>query len=589
MIDEQEKITILRRLIDRIWIPFLNLLPEDFGHAAFKESSFDGSQVSKHATTYRALEILYNWDRKFHFKNGLLDGFFTYIWQCTHNVQAVRNRKKIVVWKLRRQSPDMIVSLGSGSARAVFEYLRINESASACLIDFSDVALIYSRQLAFSQEFNFCNRTIIWHRDVAQNFEKYLRKDFSGKIFFEMAGLLDYFSDQKARNLFSRLSSWMRAGDVFCVANIIPNRERPFIEKVIRWRGMRYRKSHNLLDLLESGGFARSDIEMEIDATGIYTVASITKKGGGKKVLNLYHNARCFFTPVAISNQKFILISEGGFMGLLSGKRGLIFGVMNDRSLAWEIAKICHREGAELGFSCLGATTEKRVLTLANEVNSVFVAPCNVNHDEEIRSVFKKMAEHWAGVDFVVHSIAFVRKEELKGFYYETSRQGFLEAMDVTVFSFTAICREARPYMSDGGSLITLSYLGAERVIPQYNVMGVTKAALEASVRYLATDLGPSGIRVNAISVGPVPTRTMSTTIFSNFKEVLDWNRDNAPLRRNITAREVGETAMFLLSDKTSGITGEVLHVDAGYYIVGMKVQDNHNHRNPMEKKTSTP
>lgn len=256
-------------------------------------------------------------------------------------------------------------------------------------------------------------------------------------------------------------------------------------------------------------------------------------------------------------------------MGWMDGKRGLIFGVANERSLAWGIAKSCHREGAELGFTYLGEALQKRVTPLAEQLHSDFVHPCDLNKDEDIDEVFKVVASMWGQVDFIVHSVAFAKKAELSGKYYDTSREGFRVAMESSVYSLTALCGKAAPYLKDGGSIVTLSYLGAERVVPHYNVMGVAKAALEASVRYLAVDFGQRGIRVNAISAGPA--KTLAASGIGDFKEILNWNRDNSPMRRNITQDEVGDVAMFLLSGLASGMTGEVVHVDAGYHIVGMR------------------
>ncbi|MEO5345200.1 MAG: enoyl-ACP reductase [Magnetococcus sp. YQC-9] len=259
-------------------------------------------------------------------------------------------------------------------------------------------------------------------------------------------------------------------------------------------------------------------------------------------------------------------------MGILEGKRGLIFGLANERSIAWGIARACHREGAVLGFNFLGEALEKRVRPLAEELGSDFVLPCNLNNDEEIDQVFQEVERRWGGIDFLVHSVAFAKKEELDGYYYDTSREGFRIAMETSVYSLTAVCGRAAPLMRNGGSILTLTYLGAERVMPHYNVMGVAKAALEASVRYLAVDFGPKNIRVNAISAGPI--RTLAAAGIGDFKHILNWNRDNAPMRRNVTIEEVGESALYLLSEMSSGVTGEVLHVDAGYHVVGMRAVD---------------
>lgn len=259
-------------------------------------------------------------------------------------------------------------------------------------------------------------------------------------------------------------------------------------------------------------------------------------------------------------------------MGLMDGKKGVIFGLANERSIAWGISQACHREGAELAFTYLGEPLEKRVRPLAEKVNSTFVMPCDVNNDEQIAEVFTQVEKQWGELDFIVHSVAFAQKEELTGHFYNTSREGFRIALEASAYSLTAICAKAAPLLKPGGSVLTLSYLGAERVIPHYNVMGVAKAALEASVRYLAVDFGPAGIRVNAISAGPI--KTLAAAGIGDFKEILNWNRDNSPLRRNVTQDEVGNSALLLLSDLGSGMTGEVVHVDAGYHVVGMKAVD---------------
>ena len=256
-------------------------------------------------------------------------------------------------------------------------------------------------------------------------------------------------------------------------------------------------------------------------------------------------------------------------MGILQGKRGLVFGLANDRSIAWGIARSCHDAGAELGFTYFGESMEKRVRPLAAQLGCDFVLPCDLNDDPDIDAVFSAVESRWGGLDFLVHSVAYARKEELTGYYYNTSREGFLVAMESSVYSLAAVCARAAPLMKSGGSIVTLSYLGAERVVPHYNVMGVAKAALEASVRYLAADFGPAGIRVNAISAGPI--RTLAAAGIGDFKHILNWNRDNAPLRRNVNIEEVGRSALYLLSDMSSGVSGEVHHVDAGYHIVGMK------------------
>lgn len=275
--DQEETIGLARRFVDLFWITFLNLLPENFGHRAFKKTSKDGTEVTKAATTYKALEIFYKWDGKFHFEKGIFDGLFTYAWQCIHNVQAVRNRKKIASKVLLRAKPDMIVSLGSGSARMVLEYLK-HHYCPALLIDLSQDAINYSKSLAASDEFHFnARKNIEWHKDIAQNFGKYLPADRPGKVLFEMVGLLDYFDDFKAVKFFAQLSSAMKSGDVFCVSNIIPNAERPFVEKVIRWKNMHYRTPEKLKSLLLAGRFKSGEIKLTVDATKIYTIAEIIK------------------------------------------------------------------------------------------------------------------------------------------------------------------------------------------------------------------------------------------------------------------------------------------------------------------------
>jgi len=252
----------------------------------------------------------------------------------------------------------------------------------------------------------------------------------------------------------------------------------------------------------------------------------------------------------------------------LEGKRGLIMGVANDRSIAWGIAKTAHEAGAELAFTYQGDALEKRVRPLAESINSDIVLPCDVTNDDTIEETFSAIQEKWGKIDFIVHAIAFSDKNELDGMYVNTSRDNFLKTMDISVFSFTKIAQKALPIMKDGGSLVTLSYYGAERVMPHYNVMGVAKAALEASVRYLAADLGPQNIRVNAISAGPI--KTLAASGIGDFRYILKWNELNSPLRRNVTIDDVGRAGLFLLSDLGSGVTGECLHVDSGYHTVGM-------------------
>jgi enoyl-[acyl-carrier protein] reductase I len=252
----------------------------------------------------------------------------------------------------------------------------------------------------------------------------------------------------------------------------------------------------------------------------------------------------------------------------LAGKRGLIMGVANDRSIAWGISKAAQEAGAQLAFTYQGDALEKRVRPLAESVGSEIVLPCDVTDEASIERTFAEIKEKWGGLDFVVHAIAFSDKNELDGLYLNTTRDNFLRTMDISVFSFTAVAKAAAPLMNEGGSLVTLTYYGAERVMPHYNVMGVAKAALEASVRYLAADLGPQNIRVNAISAGPI--KTLAASGIGDFRYILKWNELNSPLRRNVTIEDVGRSGLFLLSDLGSGVTGEVLHVDSGYHTVGM-------------------
>ena len=256
-------------------------------------------------------------------------------------------------------------------------------------------------------------------------------------------------------------------------------------------------------------------------------------------------------------------------MGLLDGKKAAIFGVANDRSIAWAISEAFHAEGAELAFTYAGEVLEKRVRPLAEGIGSKIILSCDVTKDEDIEKVFAKLKEQWGSLDILVHAVAFANKEDLANPFVQTSRAGFQLAMDVSAYSMVALARYAAPLMTNGsGSMITLTYMGSEKVIPNYNVMGVAKAALEASVRYLASDLGPQGIRVNAISAGPL--RTLAASGISDFKTMLHHVAERAPLKRNIDASEVGKTALYLCSEWSSAVTGEVLHVDAGYNIVGM-------------------
>jgi len=252
----------------------------------------------------------------------------------------------------------------------------------------------------------------------------------------------------------------------------------------------------------------------------------------------------------------------------MAGKRGLIMGVANDRSLAWGIASVAAAHGAELAFSFQGEALGKRVRPLAASVGSDFVEPCDVSDDASLDALFAKIAEEWGTLDFVVHAIGFADKEDLKGGYTKTTRAGFHLALDISAYSFTAVAQRAAPLMTNGGSMLTLSYLGAEKVVPHYNVMGVAKAALEASVRYLAADLGRENIRVNAISAGPI--KTLAGSGIGDFRVILRWNELNAPLGRNVTIQDVGSAALFLLSDLGSGVTGQIQYVDGGYNNVGM-------------------
>lgn len=257
---------------------------------------------------------------------------------------------------------------------------------------------------------------------------------------------------------------------------------------------------------------------------------------------------------------------------LMKGKRGLIMGVANDRSIAWGIAKALAEHGAEIAFTFQGETLKKRVEPLAASIGSSILIPCDVSAENGVETAFSELQQHWDSLDFVVHAIGFSDKDELKGKYFALSRKNFLNAMDISCYSFTEVARHAAPMMTTGGSLLTLSYYGAEKVMPHYNVMGLVKAALEASVRYLAVDLGSENIRVNAISAGPI--KTLASSAIGDFRYILKWNQYNAPLKRNTTLEDVGGSALYLLSDLSSGVTGEVLHVDSGYHVVGMKAVD---------------
>jgi enoyl-[acyl-carrier protein] reductase I len=257
---------------------------------------------------------------------------------------------------------------------------------------------------------------------------------------------------------------------------------------------------------------------------------------------------------------------------LMSGKRGLIMGLANDKSLAWGISKRLAEAGAELAFSYQGEALQKRVGPLAASVGSDFLIECDVADMADLDRLFETLKERWETIDFVVHAIGFSDKNELRGKYVDTSLDNFLMSMNISAYSFTAVARRARDMMPHGGALLTLSYYGAEKVIPHYNVMGLAKAALETSVKYLAMDLGPENIRVNAISAGPI--KTLAASGIGDFRYILKWNEYNSPLRRNVTIEDVGGAGLYLLSDLASGVTGEIHHVDAGYNVVGMKAED---------------
>ena len=261
-----------------------------------------------------------------------------------------------------------------------------------------------------------------------------------------------------------------------------------------------------------------------------------------------------------------------GTSGLMAGKRGLVMGVANNRSIAWGIAKALADAGAELALTYQGDALKKRVAPLADELGAILAGHCDVTDESTIDAVFAEVESQWGHLDFVVHAIAFSDKDELTGRYVETSRENFRKTMDVSVYSLTSITARAEKLMTKGGSILTLTYYGAEKVMPHYNVMGVAKAALEASVRYLAVDLGKQAIRVNAISAGPI--KTLAASGIGDFRYILKWNEYNAPLKRSVTIDEVGQSALYLLSDMSRGVTGEVHHVDCGYHTVGMKAVD---------------
>lgn len=266
--------------------------------------------------------------------------------------------------------------------------------------------------------------------------------------------------------------------------------------------------------------------------------------------------------------------------GLMAGKRGLIMGLANDKSLAWGIAQRLKAEGAELAISYQGEVMEKRVRPLAEQLGCNFLIDCDVSDMANLDAAFEKLAARWPTIDFVVHAIGFTNKEALRGKYFDVTLDDFLMTMNISVYSFTAVAKRAAAMMTPfdpetgkgGGSMLTLSYYGAEKVVPHYNVMGVAKAALEASVKYLANDVGPDGIRVNAISAGPI--KTLAASGIGDFRYILKWNEYNSPLRRNVTIDDVGASALYFLSDLSAGVTGETHHVDAGYHTVGMKQED---------------
>ena len=258
--------------------------------------------------------------------------------------------------------------------------------------------------------------------------------------------------------------------------------------------------------------------------------------------------------------------------GYMAGKRGLIMGLANDRSLAWGIAKKLHEEGAELAFSYQGEALEKRVRPLAEELGSDFLIDCDVSDMAALDTAFETLAARWPTIDFVVHAIGFSDKTELRGRYCDTTLDNFLMTMNISVYSFTAVAKRAAAMMPNGGSLVTLTYYGAEKVVPHYNVMGVAKSALETSVKYLAVDLGRDNIRVNAISAGPI--KTLAASGIGDFRYIMKWNELNSPLKRNTTIEDVGGAGLYFLSDLSAGVTGETHHVDCGYHVVGMKAED---------------
>ncbi len=258
--------------------------------------------------------------------------------------------------------------------------------------------------------------------------------------------------------------------------------------------------------------------------------------------------------------------------GLMAGKRGIIMGVANNRSIAWGIAKAIHAQGGEVAFTYQGDAIKKRVEPLAAELGAVLAGNCDVSDEASIDAVFADIEQRWGKIDFLVHAIGFSDKDELTGRYVDTTPENFAKTMQISVYSFTSVARRAEKLMTDGGSMLTLTYYGAEKVMPNYNVMGVAKAALEASVKYLAVDLGPKNIRVNAISAGPI--KTLAASGIGDFRYILKWNEYNAPLRRTVSIEEVGDVGLYMLSDLSRSVTGEVHHADSGYHVIGMKAVD---------------
>ena len=278
------------------------------------------------------------------------------------------------------------------------------------------------------------------------------------------------------------------------------------------------------------------------------------------------------FSVLLHKNNEGFMNSVADASGIMAGKRGLVMGVANERSIAWGISAAAAAQGAELAFTYQGDALKKRVEPLAASIGSSLVMPCDVTDEASMDAIFDELKKTWGSIDFIVHAIAYSDKEELKGDYVDTTRDNFQRTMDISVYSFTALARRAAELMTDGGSMITLTYYGAERVMPHYNVMGVAKAALEASVRYLAVDLGGKNIRVNGLSAGPM--KTLAASGIGDFRYILKWNEYNSPLKRNVTLDDVGGAGMYLLSDLSSGVSGETHHVDCGYHVVGMKAVD---------------